>query len=417
VERDAASAVTDPVPKSTHRPVTPQKGLIWFLAALVGFGPASIDMYLPSFLDIAQDLHTAYDNVQLTLTTFLIGFAIGQLVIGPLSDRFGRRPVLIGGISLYCVSSLLCAASPGIEAFIGLRLLQALGGCAGNVVARAVVRDVYSGSGSARAMSLLMVVAAITPLLAPIIGSYIVIWAGWRALFVVLALFGLTCLAGSLLFYRETHPEHNRLPLNLVSTLRSFRVMFANRSAVGYVLAGGMAFATLFAYISGAPGVFMDHFGVSRQLFSIIFACNIAGLASGSMLNTRLVGKVGADRMLGYGTALSASAAIGLFIVGWTGIGGIVLFAVMQFLAVAALHLIYANAIVGLLEHYPRLSGTASALFGVAQFGFGAVAGTLVGQFYSGGPRSMVTIMLVTSLTSLAAQRILTRQAAPAQNP
>jgi MFS transporter, DHA1 family, multidrug resistance protein len=205
--------------------------------------------------------------------------------------------------------------------------------------------------------------------------------------------------------------------LNFVSTLKSYRVIFRNTSSVGYLLAGGMAFATLFAYISGAPGVFMGHFGTSRQLFSIIFACNIAGLASGSMLNTRIVGKVGADRMLGYGTALSASAAFGLLIVGWTGAGGIVLFAVMQFLAVAALHLIYANAIAGLLEHYPRLSGTASALFGVAQFGFGAIAGTLVGQFYGGGPRSMVTIMAVTSLISFAAQKVLTGRGVAAQNP
>lgn len=401
----------------THPRAAPQKGLIWFLAALVGFGPASIDMYLPSFLDIAHDLNTSYDNVQLTLTTFLIGFAIGQVIIGPLSDRYGRRPILIGGISLYCVTSLLCAVSPGIEALIGLRLLQALGGCGGNVIARAVVRDVYSGSGSARAMSLMMLVAAITPLIAPICGSYIVIWAGWRTLFVILSVFGVACLALSLAFYRETHLPENRTNLNVISTIRSYRVIFANASSVGYVIAGGMAFGTLFAYISGAPGVFMDHFGLSRQVFSGIFACNIAGLASGSMLNTRIVGKVGADRMLAYGTTLAATAGVALFIVGWTGAGGIVLFVITQFLAVAALHLIYANAIAGLLEHYPRLSGTASALFGVAQFGFGAIAGTLVGQFYAGGPKSMVAIMMVTSVASFLAQRFLARGAPAVQNP
>jgi MFS transporter, DHA1 family, multidrug resistance protein len=409
------------VTTSTHpqaeRAAGTQKGLIWFLAALVGFGPASIDMYLPGFLDIARDLHTSYDNVQLTLSMFLVGFAVGQFVIGPLSDRFGRRPILIWGISLYCVSSLLCAASPGIESFIALRLLQAIGGCAGNVIARAVVRDVYSGSGSARAMSLLMVVSAITPLVAPIAGTYVVLWGGWRALFVVLSLFGVACLAGTLFFYRETLPEDRRTALNVVSTLKSYRAIFANRQSVGYVLAGGMAFATMFAYISGAPGVLMGHFGLSRQMFSLVFAVNIAGLASGSMLNTRVVHKFGADRMLAWGTTFSALATIALFAVGWIGIGGFILFTMVQFLAVCSLHLIYANAIAGLLEHYPRLAGTASALFGVAQFGFGAAAGALVGQFFAGGTRSMVAVMLATALLSFVARKFLARAGAAAQNP
>ena len=397
--------------------IRPQKGLIWFLAALVGFGPASIDMYLPGFLDISRDLHTSYNSVQLTLSTFLVGYAIGQLVIGPLSDRFGRKPILLSGISLYCVSSLFCAAAPGIEALIGLRLLQALGGCAGNVVSRAVVRDVYSGSDSARALSLLMVVAAIMPLIAPITGSYIVVWVGWRALFVILFLFGFVCLLISVFYFRETHHPENRTQLKFISTLRSYRQIFANSSSVGYLLAGGMAFATLFSYISGSPGVFMEHFGTTRQLFSIIFACNIVGLASGSLLNSRIVRKVGADRLLGIGTGISATAAVALCAVTWAGIDNLILFVVLQFFAISALHMIYANSIAGLLEHYPRLAGTASALFGGAQFGFGAIAGTIVGQFFGGGPKSMVTVMAVTSVTSLLAQHFLARRAAAPQKP
>ena len=393
--------------------VVRQKGLIWFLAALVGFGPASIDLYLPSFLDIARDLHTSYDSVQLTLSTFLVGFSVGQLFIGPLSDRFGRRPILIGGSVLYAISSVLCAMSSGIEALIALRLLQALGGCAGNVVSRAIVRDVYKGSESARAMSLIMLVAAITPLVAPMVGTYIVIWGGWRMLFIILTAFGLACLLAGLFFYKETLVPENRTALNPVTTLKSYRVIFAHRSSVGYLLAGGMAFATLFAYISGAPGVFMEHFGTTRQAFAIIFACNIVGLASGSMLNNRIVSRVGADRMLAIGTTISASGALLLCVVSWSGIDNIVLFSMLLFCTVAPLHMVYANAISGLLEHYPTLAGTASALFGGAQFGFGAVAGALVGQFYAGGSRSMATVVAVAALSSFLAYRFLARTPEP----
>lgn len=390
--------------------IPPQKYLIVFVAALIGFGPASVDMYLPSFLAIAADLGTSYDNVQLTLSFFLVGFAAGQLVLGPLSDRLGRKAVLLGGIALYCLSSLLCAITTGITGLIAFRFLQALGGSTGQVIARAILRDVYSGSALARAMSLMMLVAAAAPLVAPLLGSYLLEWASWRAIFLVLTGFGFLCLLASLFYFRETHTPERRAELNFMRTLGAFVTISRDRHALGYLLAGGFAFAMMFAYISGAPGIFIDYYGLSPRAFSLIFACNVAGLAAGNIINSRLVGRFGSDRLLGVGTGACLTASMALAVLAWSGDVSVAVFAVVLFLAVSPVHTVFANSMAGLLEHYPNLAGTASALFGAAQFGFGAVAGALVGQFYAGGPRSMVTVMTVVAVLAYLAQRFMARR-------
>lgn len=390
----------------------PQKFLLVFVGALGGFGPASIDMYLPGFLAIAQDLETSYANVQLTLSIFLAGFSLGQLVVGPLSDRFGRRPLLIGGISLFCLSSLGCMVSPNIGLFVLFRLLQSLGGCVGQAVGRAIIRDAYHGTGVAKAMSYMMLVVAITPLVAPLIGSYVVEAGSWRIIFAILFGFGLICLAASIFFYRETLPWSQRSPLNFYGTIRGYGVIFGDRRALGYLLGGGFAFATMFAYISGGPGVFMEYYGISPREFALVFAVNIVGFASGSVINSRVVGRVGIDRMLTIATGLSMVGAILLALAGWTGLPSVILFALVLFLAICSVHTMFANSIAGLLNLYPSLAGTASAMFGAVQFGFGAIAGLLVGQFFTGDPRSMVTVMLITAFLSFAAHRFLTRGAA-----
>lgn len=389
----------------------PQRFLVLFTAALTGFGPAAIDMYLPSFLSISRDFGTPYENVQLTLSLFLVGFAVGQLFVGPLSDRFGRRPVLIVGMSLFSAASLLCAFSTGIEALIALRFLQALGGCCGQVLGRAILRDVYSGTGLARVMSLMMLVMAAAPLAAPLIGSQILKIGTWHDIFFLLVGLGLVCLLAAVFYFRETHPRHARTPLDVGATLRGYRAIFSSRMAVGYLLTGSMAFASLFAYISGAPGVFMGHYGLSPDAFALVFAANIAGFATGSILNSRHVGHLGIDRVLSIVLAGCTGAAVVLCALVWTVSLDVVSFAVLLFLSICAMHVIFANAIAGLLNNYPSLAGTASAMFGAGQFGFGAIAGVLVGQFYDGGPRSMVTVMLCAMLVSFSAQRFLTRPA------
>jgi len=389
----------------------PQKFLVLFTAALTGFGPASIDMYLPSFLSISKDFGTPYENVQLTLSLFLVGFAVGQLFVGPLSDRFGRRPVLIIGMILFSIASLLCAFSTGITALIALRFLQALGGCCGQVLGRAILRDVYSGTSLAKVMSLMMLVMAAAPLVAPLVGSQVLKVGTWHDIFFLLVGLGLACLLAAIFYFRETHPQEKRTPLDIRATLKGYKAIFSSRLAVGYLLTGSMAFAALFAYISGAPGVFMGYYGLSPDVFALVFAVNIAGFATGSILNSRYVGRIGIDRVLAIVLAICTTGAVALCALVWTFYLGVVPFAVLLFISICAMHVIFANSIAGLLNNYPELAGTASALFGAGQFGFGAIAGALVGQFYDGGPRSMVTAMLCAMLISFCAQKFLTRGA------
>jgi DHA1 family bicyclomycin/chloramphenicol resistance-like MFS transporter len=387
----------------------PQKFLLIFLAALGSFGPASTDMYLPSFLAISKDLGTSYDNVQLTLSLFLLGFAVGQLVIGPLSDRFGRRPVLIAGVTLYCVTSLFCAWSTTIGWFILFRFLEAVGGCSGQVLGRAVMRDVYSGTALARAMSLMMLVMAIAPLLSPLIGAQILKFATWHTIFLILVVFGIFCLLGSIFYFKETHPPEKRKPLNVTATLAGYKAIFTNRHALGYLLTGGLAFGALFSYISGSPGAFMDFYKTSPEVYAIFFALNTAGFACGSMLNRRYVGQLGIDRILGMATPFCAAAAIVLSVLVFTLHLPFLLFALLLFFSICGVHLVFANAITGLLEQYPGIAGTASALFGSAQFGFGAMNGAFVGQFYDSTPRSMVVLVMLSMVGAFLAHRFLAR--------
>jgi DHA1 family bicyclomycin/chloramphenicol resistance-like MFS transporter len=324
-----------------------------------------------------------------------------------LSDRFGRKPVLIVGMVLFSVASLLCAFAGGITSLIALRFLQALGGCTGQVLGRAILRDVYSGTALARVMSLMMLVMAAAPLVAPLVGSQILKVGDWHDIFFLLVALGLACLLAAVFYFKETHPESKRTPLDVAATIRGYKAIFSSRLAVGYLLTGSMAFACLFAYISGAPGVFMGYYGLSPDMFAIVFAINIAGFATGSILNSRYVGRIGIDRVLSIVVGICTTGAVVLCVLVWTVYLDVVSFAVLLFISICAMHVIFANAIAGLLNNYPSLAGTASAMFGMGQFGFGAITGALVGQFYSGGPKSMVTVMLAAMLISFSAQKFL----------
>lgn len=273
-----------------------ERRLLLLLSALVAFGPLSIDMYLPSLPAIAADLGASDAQVQRSISGFLVGFCVGMLFYGPLSDRFGRRPVLLAGIALYLFSSLACALADSAGQLVLLRVLQALGGGAASVLARAMVRDLYPLGEAARMLALMHMVTMLAPLAAPLLGGYLMLWAGWRALFVVLALFAGLCL---LAVWRvaESHPPERRGG-SLAQAFLAYGRLLGDRRALGYVLCMGLAFAGMFAYISAAPFVFIEHFGVRAERFGWFFGLNILGVMLATWCSARLVRRHGPRPLL-----------------------------------------------------------------------------------------------------------------------
>src|SRR3989442_482960 len=249
-------------------------------------------MYLPGLPALARDLQTGAAQVQLTLTACLVGLAVGQLVVGSISDSEGRRLPLLLGLGGYAATSLLCAVTPSIYLLIVLRLLQGVAGGAGIVIARAVVRDLYSGVAAARFYALLMLVNGLAPILAPVFGSQLLRVGSWRVVFVTLSVIGTALLAVAAIGLRETLPPNRRTAGGLGDTLRTFRMLLADRVFLGCALTSGCAIAAMFAYIAGSPFVLEDIYGVSPQLFSLVFATNALGIIAAGQLSARLVGRI-----------------------------------------------------------------------------------------------------------------------------
>jgi DHA1 family bicyclomycin/chloramphenicol resistance-like MFS transporter len=385
------------------------RALLVTLGALVAFGPMSIDMYLPSLPSIARDFSVPLSEVQLTLSTFFVGFAGGQLVYGPLSDRFGRRPVLLAGIAAYVATSALCALSTGIAMLLAARLVQALGGGAGSVIARAVLRDLFESNRAAQAMSQLALITGLAPLAAPLVGGQVLLWLGWRAIFWVLTGFGALCLLAAASIVPETHPASRRQMLRLPAMLGGYLRVLGHRQALGNVLAGGCAFMGMFAYIAGTPFVYIELYGVSPQHYGFLFGLNVLGIMCGAYVNSRLVTRLGTGILLATGTAIVSVAGLALLALAWSGVGGLLGVVVPLFFYVGSINLISANSIARTLHHFPQIAGTAAAVFGTAQFGMGALAGVLVSQFHDGTALPMAAVIAASGVLSKIAERLLAR--------
>ncbi|KAA5824715.1 Bcr/CflA family multidrug efflux MFS transporter [Saccharopolyspora hirsuta] len=372
---------------------------VLILGGLSAFGPLAIDMYLPAFPQIAAELGTGASQVQLSLTACTLGLALGQLVAGPLSDTFGRRRPLLVGLVVFTLASLLCAVAPSAYALAGLRLVQGLGGAAGIVIARAVVRDLYSGVAMARFFSLLMLVNGLAPILAPLIGGQLLRVTSWRGVFLALGLIGAVLLAASAFGVRETLPEQNRRAGNLGDTLRTFRALLADRAFVGYSLSAALAFAAMFAYISGSSFVLQDVFGMSPQTFSLVFGINSLGIVLVGQLNARLVERAQPRRLLSIGLCCNALGGVAVAVSAATGAGLAGLLPAL-FLVVSSIGMVSPNATALALSGHPETAGSASALLGVMQFSAGALAAPLVG---SAGTDTALPMGLVMGALSLAA--------------
>ena len=380
--------------------------LVVVLGAVNAIGPLSIDMYLPAFPQIASSFHAPAAQVQLTLTACVAGLALGQLVVGPLSDRLGRRLPLIAAMATYTVASVLCSIAPSVAVLAGLRFVQGLAGAGGVVIARAVVRDLHSGAAAVRLFSSLMLVTGLAPILAPLVGGQILGFTSWRGIFVLLAvlsaLLALTVAVG----LRETLPPERRSDQGLARTLSIMRALLRDRWFVGHALAGGLGFGALFAYIAGSSFVLQGIYGVSPQLYSVLFAMNGLGLIAGSQVNARVVGRYGPALLLRSGLlsiACSAAVLLAVVLVGGLGVWTVL---VPMFVIVSSLSFVLPNSTALALADHAAVAGTASALLGVCQFLIGAIVAPLVGAGGTDSAVPMAAVMTGAALAALAARSV-----------
>jgi len=383
--------------------------LIALLGTMSAFGPLSMDMYLPSLPTLAGYFSTSASKAQLTLSGFTVGFAVGQLVYGPVSDRYGRKWVLISGVALYVLASYFCATATDVDTLILVRFMQALGGGAGVVLTRAIVRDLYSQEAGARALSLMLLVPSLAALVGPFIGGQFLLWADWRGIFWLLAAFGIFVLL--LAFFRlpETHPPEQRHPTSLSGILRDYLTVLCDRNALGYMLCGAFSFAGMFAQLSGTPFVYIEFFGVAPENFGFLYAVNIIGIMAGSYLNSRLVTRLGIRRMLVVGTTTALCGGLLLALlttINYGGLAGIVGAIVIYMIPH---NITNANATAGALEKFPHIAGTASALIGAIRFGTGAAVGALVGILHDGTAIPMAYVIAGCGVASAASFWFLIR--------
>jgi DHA1 family bicyclomycin/chloramphenicol resistance-like MFS transporter len=381
------------------------------LGALSAFAPLSIDMYLPALPALSAHFQTGASEVQLTLSSFFLGLALGQAILGPLSDALGRRRPLLAGLAAYTLASLLCAMAPSISTLVAFRFIQGFAGAAGIVVARAIVRDLHTGVAAAQFLSVLMLVSGLAPILAPVIGGQLLLVAPWQGVFVGLTAFGAVLLVTITLGLRETLPPDQRQTQGLRGTIVTFRELLSDRSFLGYALASGLGVAAVFCYIAGASFVFQDIYGASPQSFSFIFGMNAVGLVVAGQVNGRLVRRFEPLKLLTAGLISGTVAGLVLLAVVASGpLGaslGIAGFLVPLFFVVAPIGFIMPNATVLALAGAPRTAGAASALLGLLQFGFGAAVAPLVGLGGSGTALPMAAMMAGLEIAALLALLVL----------
>ncbi|MEU9191175.1 Bcr/CflA family multidrug efflux MFS transporter [Streptomyces sp. NPDC048484] len=382
------------------------------LGGLTAVPPLSMDMYLPALPEVTDALHASAATVQLTLTACLAGMALGQLVVGPMSDKWGRRRPLIAGLIVYILATAVCALAPTVELLVAFRLLQGLAGAAGIVIARAVVRDLYDGVDMARFFSTLMLISGVAPILAPLLGGQVLRITDWRGVFYVLTVIGIVLTVVVWRLLPETLAPERRHDGGTAEALRTMRGLLADRVFTGYMLTGGFAFAALFAYISASPFVIQEIYGASPQTYSLLFGVNSVGLVLVGQINGKiLVGRVSLDKVLAVGLAVItvASAALLLMSTGVFGEVGLVPIAVGLFVLMSAMSLCMPNTNALALMRTRHSAGSASALLGTSSFLVGAIATPLVGVAGEHTAVPMAVVQLVCSLVAVGCFMALCR--------
>jgi DHA1 family bicyclomycin/chloramphenicol resistance-like MFS transporter len=354
--------------------------LVVLLGLLNSFAPFSTDMYLAAFPVMARDMHTGFDEIQLTLSVFFLGLAAGQLIYGPLSDRLGRRRPLLMGLALYTLSTLVLVFARDIQVFTLFRFMQALGGCAGMVICRAVVRDSFDVAGSARVLTVIMAVQTVGPVVAPVAGAYLVTVASWGASFVFMVMMGVTAFLATFLVLRESLPEGGRVRQSPAGLLKGFVGLLGMKSYIFPAFAGALGNGSIFAFITASPYVLMDLYGLSAAQYGLSFAALSVAIAVVSQTNIFLLKRFGARPVFLAGLALIGffGAALALRVSVW-GLPGPVVFMVMLFLSLMCLPLVVANSTAIAMAGTGRMAGLASSLLGVMQFAMAGVVSFMVG--------------------------------------
>ncbi|MHC2070133.1 multidrug effflux MFS transporter [Bremerella sp. T1] len=376
----------------------------WLIAPLLGIlgaiGPLAIDLYLPGMPQITSELNISEGIGQLTLMTFLSGLMVGQLFYGPLSDRIGRKPMIVAGLVLFIIASIGCAFVQTGEQFLALRFIQGLGGAIGRVAGMAVVRDLYTGKTAAKLVGMMMLVLGLAPILGPLLGSGILMIASWRWIFIFLAAFGAGCIMLVTLLLPETRLPEQRTSSHPMAALRNYATLMVSRQYMPYVAAMAFAQAGIYAYLTGSSFAFINIHGVSPTMYSVIFATNAIGLMIGAQTGPRLMGRYSAETIIRAALGLNFLAAATLLGLEMAGEMNVIALSVLLFLIIMSIGFVLPLCGVMALEAHGKISGTASALMGAFPYGFGALTALIVGMTANGTAMPMAITIVLTSLAA-----------------
>jgi len=401
------AAITDFA--SANRLGPQSRGLIFLLGALTGLTALSIDMSLPALPTLAASLHTSVDQAALTLSMFLAGYSVSQLFYGPLSDRYGRRPLLLAGLVLFTAGGIGCALAPNIGQLIEWRLVQGLGACAGPILARALVRDLYQSERGIQILSYMTLVMSVAPLLAPILGGYL-LTLHWRAIFVALSAIALVMLGTTWVMLPEGVPENRRQRVQARALLRNLADFFRRRACNGGALVASFAFCGVFSYVSGSAFVLIEVFGISSAHFGYLFGLNAFGLMVGALSNARFVHRIGSRIILLVGTLAMLGSGAAMLTSALSGLGGIAGIVGPMVVYVMGMGMVMPNAIAAAMEPVPHMAGFASSIIGCLQTASGSLAGFLLGLAYNRSAVPMATaVALSASLAALSYFGLLAR--------
>ena len=388
-----SSARATPANSNTH-------GLLFviILSALMAFTSLSTDIYLPAMPAMAHDLQ---GNVELTITGFLIGFCVAQLIWGPLSDRLGRRLPLFIGIGLFIIGSVGCALSTSISQIVFWRVFQALGACTGPMLARAMIRDLFSRTRAAQMLSTLILMMAVAPIAGPLIGGQIILFASWHLIFWLLAIIGVAMFI-TLFWLPETLPEEKREKASLGGVFKNYALLLTNIAFMRYTLCLTFYYVAVYAFITGSPFVYISYFGVEPQHYGWLFALNIIGVMVMSVVNRRIVQRYPLETLLKVATSIAGIASLVLAAGAWWQMGGLIMIVLSVFILFSMNGVIAATSTAAALDAAPNVAGSASALIGALQYGSGIISSLMLATLSDGTPWTMAWVMALFTLASAA---------------